>query len=220
MPSLLDNVLFGVLPYVASAVFLGGLIYRGIIRPLEWSTRASGFFERTSMGIASLALHWGIIVLFAAHILGLIGGLILSPAYTRWFYWMGVVAGTAVFYGSLASFIRRIMVSEMRAMSRYEDYILQGFLITISGLALYQVLVGQLFGLSLTVAPWLASMYKLSPKVELMSGLTWITKTHITLFWLFFAYWPYTKMVHVWALPWRYVYRPYQSIRMYKQIVR
>ncbi|MBI2303867.1 MAG: respiratory nitrate reductase subunit gamma [Chloroflexi bacterium] len=220
MPNLWDEILFGILPYVAAALFFGGAIYRGVVRPLEWSTRASGFFERPSMGIASLALHWGIIVLFVAHLFGWVGGLMGSMTMSQIFYWMGVVAGASVLYGVLAALIRRIMVPEMRAMSMAEDYILLTFLLVIVILALYQVLVGQLFGLALTVAPWLSSVFQLSPDVKLMSGLTLIIKAHITLSLLFIAYWPYTKMVHVLALPWRYFYRPYLTVRLYRRMVR
>src|SRR3989304_792857 len=116
MPSFWDQILFGVLPYVSFTLFLTGLLYRGVLKPLEWSTRASGFFERPSMGIASLALHWGIIVLFLAHLFGFVGGLMLSPDLIQVFYWTGVVAGAAVLYGVTVALIRRIMVPEMRAI--------------------------------------------------------------------------------------------------------
>lgn len=220
MPSLLDEILFAVLPYIALALFVSGLIYRGMVKPLEWTSRASGFFERTSMGIASLALHWGIIFLFIAHLIGLIGGLTLSQTLSRVFYWMGVIAGTAVFYGSLVVLVRRITVREMRVTSLAEDYVIPSFVLLIAGLALYQVLVGQLFGLSLSVAPWLVSIFKFSPDAGLMADLSLVTKAHITLALLLIAYWPYTKLVHVIALPWRYFYRPYQSIRLYRRMVR
>ena len=220
MPSVLDNVLFAVLPYISLALFISGLIYRGIVRPLEWSARASGFFERPSMGIAALSLHWGIILLFVAHLFGLAGGLLLSQALIQVFYWIGAIAGGFFLYGVIVALLRRIMVREMRVMSFAEDYIILVLLLVIPGLALYQVLVGQLFGFSSTVAPWFASLFRFSPEVELVAGLTFITKTHITLVWLFIAYWPYTRMVHVLAFPWRYFYRPYQSIRIYQRMVR
>lgn len=220
MPSLVDEMLFAVLPYITIALFIGGLIYRGIVRPLEWSSRASGFFERPSIGIASLALHWGIIFLIVAHLFGLAGTLLPSAALVRVFYWMGAIAGSLFLFGVAAALIRRIVVREMRAMSRAEDYILLVFLLVIPSIALYQSLVLQVFGVSAMVGDWVVSLFKLSPEVGPMAGLTLITKMHITLVLLFISYFPYTKMVHVLALPWRYVYRPYHSIRMYRRMVR
>ncbi len=95
-----DNFFFIGLPYIAITLFIGGTIYRGLSGIMSgyrgrwdmsargdflWTTRSTGFFGRASIGPASLCLHWGIIILFVAHVVGLIGGAFNLVAWVDFF---------------------------------------------------------------------------------------------------------------------------------------
>ncbi len=213
----MNEFFFIVLPYVALTLFIVVPIIRRRRGGFGFTTRASGFFERPSMGIASVAFHWGIITLFVAHIFGLIGGLTLSAAWVDAFHWIGLAAGLATIYGASLALLRRIVVPELRAVSRHDDYLVLALLIAILSLGLYPVVVDKTFGLSMTAAPWVESIVKLSPEVGGMAGLPLVTKLHVILATIFIAYFPFTKLVHVWTVPLGYLVRPYQSMRTYRR---
>ena len=225
---------FGVFPYLALGLFLGLPIYRAyrgqLIYPLreqwtargdfEWTPRPSGFFGRRWMGTASMAFHWGVITLFVSHLLGLIGG---YYGYANWieaFHWLGLAAGLLFVYGLSIALIRRIKIPEMRAMSKNEDYIILIWLLSIALSALYLVIVDRFFGASMDVAPWVISLVKFSPDVALVASSSPITQLHLGLALGFFAYFPFTKMVHMWSYPFGYITRPYIAIRQYMRWAR
>ncbi len=213
MPGIFDIILFAILPYVSIALFIAGLLYRGFVNPFAWTTRSSQFFESPALGAAVLTFHWGVILLFIAHLFGLIAGLFLVPSLITVFYWLGLLSGVLTLYGSTLALIRRLIVPEVRAMSVAEDYIILVLLFAIAGVALYLALVSRIFGLSLNVAPWVGSVFALQPDVKPMAGLPLLNKIHISLFMVLLAYWPYTKLVHVWAFPWRFIARARISMR-------
>ena len=115
--------------------------------------------------------------------------------------------------GSVIALYRRIRVPEVRAMSQVDDYVVHLFVIPIVSLALYQSVVHRIFGVSYAASAWMASLWRLSPQPELMASASLITKLHVFLALAFLAYFPFTKLVHVWTYPVNYFVRPYQSMR-------
>lgn len=225
-----DNFFFIGLPYVAILLFFGGVLYRGLggfkgtLRgkwdwsargDFLWTTRSTGFFGRASIGPAALCLHWGIILLFLGHLAGLAGGLLNHAGLVEFFRWVGMFAGLLFLYGVVWAFLRRILVPQVRAMSIAEDYIVLLFLMLIAGLGLYQSAVKLVFGVSYSVAPWLAGIFKLQPDISLIAGAPLINKLHIVSALLFFCYFPFTKLVHLCSYPFQYFWRPYISVRNY-----
>ncbi|MDP7065427.1 MAG: respiratory nitrate reductase subunit gamma [Arenicellales bacterium] len=225
-----DNFLFIGLPYVTAALFFGVIIYRGFSGMMSghrgkwdwtvrgdylWTTRSTGFFGRASIGPASLCLHWGILTLFIAHLVGFIGGAYNLASWIEFFRWVGLGGGILFLYGAGWAFIRRVIVPQIRAMSTPDDYIVLLFLIVIDGLGLYQAALKLVFGISYSVGPWLASIIKLQPEVTMIAGAPIINKLHIVVALLFFAYFPFTKLVHVFSYPFRYSTRSFISMRRY-----
>ena len=213
----MDNFFFIVFPYIALTLFIVVPIVRRWFGGFRFTTRASGFFERPSMGVAALAIHWGIIALIAAHVCGLIGGLITSAGWVDVFHWLGLVAGMVVLYGFCLALIRRLVVREMRVTSQVDDYLVLILLISIVVTGLYPVIADKTFGLSFSVATWVEGIFTMSPQVGAMAGLATISKLHLILNMVFLAYFPFTKMVHMWTVPLRYFVRPYQTIRTYRK---
>lgn len=211
----MTNLLWGVYPYVAFTLFLVVPIIRMVFRPYSFSTRASGMFNREVLGWAMHLFHWGILAVFLGHIAGFVGGALsldfwIDPV----FYWLALLGGLALLAGSAIALIRRIVVPEVRAISsQVDDYLVHVLLIAILGVALYQVIVEQTFGLVYAAAPWFAGIWAFSPEPELMEGTSTLTQFHVFLALTFFAYFPFTKMVHFWTLPINYLVRPYQLMR-------
>ncbi len=209
----MSDFLWGVYPYLCAVLFFLVPFIRMVYRPFSWSTRASGLFGRTMLGVASLFLHWGLFLLFVGHLVALVAGLMGKEGGVTLFYWMGLVGGVLTLIGSTMALVRRFMNPEVKAMSQHDDYLVHFFLIAIVGLALYQVLMLKIFGVSYTAATWFASIWQFSPQPELMGSASLISKLHIFFALTFFAYFPFTKLVHLWTYPVNFFVRAHQSMR-------
>lgn len=210
----MTNLLWGVYPYVAFTLFFAVPFIRMVYRPYSFTTRASGLFNHRIQGLAMHLFHWGIFAVLVGHIAGFVGA---SFGFETWvdpfFFWAALIGGLMTLAGALISLIRRFVVPEVRAMSQTEDYIVLYFLIAILGIALFQVIFQQTFGLVAVVAPWFASIWAFAPDPEVMEGASTLTQIHVFLALSFFAYFPFTKLVHFWTLPVNYIVRPYQLMR-------
>ncbi len=209
----MTRFLWGVYPYICVLLFLVVPVLRMVYRPFGFSGRASGLFNRGTLGLASLCLHWGLFVLLAGHVAGFIGGLIGAGGWITFFYWTGLVGGFVALFGSALALFRRHIVPEVKAMSEWDDFVVHWFLIAILGLGLYQVVVDQIFGVAYTASAWVASVASMAPQPELMASADLLSKLHVFLALTFFALFPFTKLVHLWTFPINYFVRPYQSMR-------
>ena len=225
-----DNFFFIGLPYITVVVFIGGIIYRGFSSMMSvqrgkwdlsargdylWTTRSTGFFGRASIGPASLCLHWGILILFVAHLAGFIGGAYELTFWVDFFRWVGFAGGILFLYGATWALVRRVVIPQVKAMSTPDDYIVLLFLIVIDGLGLYQAAIEMVFGISNSAGPWISSIFTLQPDVSMMTGAPFINKLHIIVSLFFFAYFPFTKLVHVGSYPFGYITRSFISMRRY-----
>lgn len=209
----MSEFLWGIYPYICIGLFFLVPIIRMIYRPFGFSTRASGIFGRGALGFGALALHWGLLFVLLGHLAGLVGGLLGTPGAIGFFYWSALIGGFLVLIGCLVALIRRIVVPEVKAMSQPDDYIVHLFLIAIVGIALYQVLFDQIFGVAYPASAWFASIWQLSPQPAQMASASFLSKLHVFLALTFFAYFPFTKLVHFWTYPLNYAVRSYQSMR-------
>ena len=149
------------------------------------------------------------------HVVGLIGGAYTLVSWVDFFRWVGLGAGVLFLYGIAWALLRRITIPQVRAMSTLDDYIILLFLITIGGFGLYQSAIELVFGISYSVGPWIGSIFKLQPDISMISGAPLINKLHIISALIFFAYLPFTKLVHIFSYPFGYITRPFISMRKY-----
>lgn len=63
-----------------------------------------------------------------------------------------------------------------------------------------------------TAVPWLMSLLSLDPQTQYVSSLPWAVKLHMVNGFLVIALFPFTRLVHIVALPFWYLWRPYQVI--------
>lgn len=209
----MNTFLWAVFPYLALTLFFVVPFIRMRLRPYEVTTRATSLFTRDLLGVASLLLHWGLVLLVLGHMAGLIGGIRGWASWIEAFFWLGLIGGAMTIAGSLVALIRRAVVPELRALSQSDDYLVHLFLIAIIGIALYQVIADRIWGVSYTAAAWFTSLWRFQPQPELMASAPLLSKIHITLVFAFAAYFPFTKLAHFWTLPLNYFVRPYQAMR-------
>ena len=70
--SLLDTMVWGVLPYVVIAILVGGTVWRWRYDQFGWTTRSSQLYESRLLRLGSPLFHFGILMALAGHILGLV----------------------------------------------------------------------------------------------------------------------------------------------------
>lgn len=230
-----DNFFFVALPYITLLLLIGGTAYRAFTGikseyrgrlawsargDMLWTTRSTGFFGRASIGPATLSLHWGLLIVIVAHIVGFIGGAGGWPALVGFFRWAGMFGGVLFIFGASWAFLRRLLVPQLRAMSTSEDYIVLLFLIVITALGLYHTVVQMAFGVSYAVGPWLVGLFTLRPDASLIAGASFIIKLHMIIALIFLAYLPFTKLVHAFSFPFAYINRPPISMRRYTGLKR
>jgi nitrate reductase gamma subunit len=232
---MVDNFFFIALPYVAVLLFFGGSVYRAFTGAktqargrmswsargdLLWTTRSTGFFGRASIGPAVLCLHWGLFIIVGTHAVGFIGG---AYGWSQWvdvFRWAGMFGGLVFLYGVSWALVRRLMAPQLRAMSTPEDYLVLVFLILIAGFGLYHSVIQMAFGVSYAVGPWMGGLFTLRPDAGLVAGAPLMIKLHMIINFIFMAYFPFTKLVHVFSFPYAYITRPYISMRSYVGLKR
>lgn len=232
---MVDAFFFVALPYITILLFVGGTAYRAFTGvktafrgrldwtargDIMWTTRSTGFFGRASIGPAALCLHWGVVLLLVTHVLGFVGGAGGWSSLVEVFRWAGMVGGVLVVYGLGWALVRRLAIPQVRAMSTAEDFAVLLFLIVIAGLGLYHAAVTLAFGVSYAVGPWLVGLLTLQPDVQQMVGVSLLVKLHIIIALVFFAYVPFTKLVHAFSYPFAYMTRPYISMRSYVGLKR
>ena len=74
-----DVALWGVLPYIAIVLLVGGTIWRYRYDRFGWTTRSSQLYESRLLRIGSPLFHFGLIFVVVGHI----GGLVVPESWTE-----------------------------------------------------------------------------------------------------------------------------------------
>jgi nitrate reductase gamma subunit len=67
-----------------------------------------------------------------------------------------------------------------------------------------------------TISIWFRNLFVFSPNADLMVQVPIAFKMHILLGFAIFALWPFTRLVHVWSVPFTYASRSYIVYRKHK----
>ncbi|ASR36132.1 respiratory nitrate reductase subunit gamma [Prauserella marina] len=215
-----DLVLWGVLPYVAIAVFVVGHIWRYRYDKFGWTTRSSQLYERRLLRWGSPMFHFGILFVILGHVMGLlipktwteaIG--LSDTAYHVIAVALGTVAGVLTLGGAAILIYRRRSVGPVFSATTRNDKLMYVLLVGTLLLGLGTTVLGNLTGdphdYRETVSPWFRSIFYLQPQPELMASATLGFQLHALSAFLLFGFWPFSRLVHVFSMPVGYLTRPY-----------
>jgi nitrate reductase gamma subunit len=213
-------LLWGVLPYVTVAVLVGGTIWRYRYDKFGWTTRSSELHESRLLRIGSPLFHFGLLVVIAGHVIGLIvpkswtEALGLSQeAYHVQALVLGAVAGIATLAGIAILVYRRRTTGPVFMATTRNDKLMYVVLVAaiIAGLA--TTLLGAAGGeggdYRESVSPWFRSLFMLQPDIAAMSQAGPAFQLHTLIGMALFAIWPFTRLVHAFSAPLGYLFRPY-----------
>lgn len=207
-----------ILPYAAIAVFVVGHVWRYRRDQYTWTTRSTQLFESRALMVGSNLFHVGALAAIGGHVLGILVPYqwtrelgIDDDAYHVIAGVGGVLAGGAVVAGAAVLGWRRARYPRVRATTSRTDVwvflllavtILTGMWATLSA-----NWIGSEVEYRFTVAPWFRSLFTFDPDGALMSEVPFMFQLHVTLAWVLYASWPFSRLVHAWSVPLGYLRR-------------
>ena len=174
-----DLGLWVVVPYVCLAVFVVGHLWRYRYDKFGWTTRSSQLYERRLLRIGSPLFHFGILGVFAGHVVGLgvpetwtaaVG--VSEGVYHFLAVSLGAAAGAATVIGMAILIYRRRTVGPVFSATTRMDKVMYLFLATVIVLGLANTVVANLLGsynYREGVSVWFRGIFLLQPHPELMA---------------------------------------------------
>ena len=216
---MLNTFLYAVIPYLAVAIAVIGGIARYRIDRFSYSSQSSQFLESRALFWGSVAWHYGILVVLAAHVLALMfwdqwALLVSEPDRLYALEVAGLALALLALVGLSVLVVRRLTVSRIRVVTTPMDWLLLAFLLAQVVLGIW-IALGYRWGSDWyvhTIVPWLISLFKLSPKIEYVTVLPAVVKVHAVAGFFLVALFPFTRLVHVVTVPVTYLWRSYQVV--------
>lgn len=218
--SMIDQFAWVIFPYLCVAVFIVGHIFRYRYDQFNWTAKSSEFIEKKQLMLGSLLFHIGIIPVIMGHVAGLgipkewmnaIG--VNEHLYHLGAMYGGGLFGVITFAGMLILTSRRITKRTIRKLSSTSDLIVNALLLFIVFMGVYSTFVTNNvqpdFDYRDTISIWFRNLFLFKPEAALMVDVPLSFKIHIITGFLIFAFWPFTRLVHVWSVPLNYARRSY-----------
>ncbi|HEY4614150.1 MAG TPA: respiratory nitrate reductase subunit gamma [Citricoccus sp.] len=215
-----DVLLWGVLPYVVLAVFVGGAVWRYRYDQFGWTTRSSQLYESRLLRWASPLFHFGILAVLVGHIVGLVvpkswtdSWGVTEQMYHVMALGIGAVAGAGTLLGVVLLIYRRRTTGPVFMATTANDKVMYVVLVgaILAGLAVTALSVfdHSVTNYRETVSVWFRSIWVLQPDVAAMAASSLGFKVHALWGLALFAIWPFTRLVHAFTAPLHYLFRPY-----------
>jgi nitrate reductase gamma subunit len=220
----LNQMLFGVFPYIALSIFLLGSLVRFEREQYTWKSGSSQLLRRKRMTLASNLFHVGILGLLAGHAVGLLTPIavfdaigVSHAAKQMLAIVAGGLFGVMCLVGLVMLVWRRLTDPRIRATSSPMD-------IFILLLILAQLLLGLItipFSLAHSDGGTMVLFMEWAQRIvtfrggaaELIQGVPLVFKLHILFGMILFVVFPFSRLVHIWSAPIGYVGRRYQIVR-------
>lgn len=221
----LNQILFGVYPYVALSVLAIGSIVRFDREPYSWRTGSSQLLRRKQLVTGSILFHLGVLMIFGGHFVGLLTPVFVWDALgvSHGFKQMiaivlGGFAGVMCLIGGLLLLHRRLFDARVRRNSSFGDTAILIVLMLQLSLGLLSILVSleHRDGHEMVkFMNWAQGIFTFQPGVAAhIADVHWIFKAHIVLGLTIFLVFPFTRLVHMLSAPvWYLNRRGWQLVR-------
>lgn len=221
---MINEVAFAVLPYVAVVLFLAGTIHRYRREMFTYSSLSSQLLENKQHFWALVPFHYGILAVLAGHVIAFLipRQVLLFNSRPLRLYVLEVSAlifGIMTLVGFVAIISRRITDGRVRVVTSRADWVLYALLLVQVFSGVY-VAVFHRWGSSwfaASASPYLWSLLKLNPDINVIVAMPLMVKVHIINAWLVIAFFPFTRLVHILVVPNQYLWRKRQVVRWYRR---
>ena len=214
----MSTLLWVIYPYICLTVFVVGHYWRYRYDKFGWTTRSSQLYERRLLRWGSPMFHFGILVVFLGHVVGLgipeswtsaVG--ISDHVYHLLAISSGAVAGFCTIVGMAILIYRRRTVGPVFSATTKMDKFMYVVLAAVIVLGLVNT-AGQVindYDYRQGVSIWFRGIFRGQLHPDLMADAPWSFQAHGLLAMFLFALWPFTRLVHVFSAPLGYLTRPY-----------
>lgn len=215
-----DLMLFVVLPYAAVMICAIGSIERYRRHSMSVTSHSSQFLENRRHFWALMPFHLGLLTVLAAHVVWF-----AFPAATiRWAQhparlYVGEVlalsAALLALFGFVAVGLRRAADARLRVMTSAWDWMVYALLLTQIALGVI-VAVRYMWGstwFAAVASPYVWSLVQLNPDMTAVAALPLLARAHIVGAYVLLAIFPFSRLVHILAVPNPYLWRPPQLVR-------
>lgn len=216
---MVDTFLYIVFPYVALVLAVAGGIYRYFGDRFSFSSLSSQFLEHRMLFWGAVPWHYGIVPILLAHLLAIIvpswwGALLGGPNRLTILELSGMALGLLTLAGIVILIVRRLLNSKVRAVTSVMDWLLLALLFQQVALGVHIAFSyrwGSLWYLH-TAVPWLRSLALLHADATPVIPLPMAVKFHLVNGFVLILLFPFTRLVHIFTFPIRYLWRPWQVV--------
>jgi nitrate reductase gamma subunit len=216
----MDLLLFVVLPYAAFAIFAIGSFERYRRHSTSVTSQSSQFLENRRHFWAMMPFHLGLLAVLAAHLVWFAlpaTMLRFNESATRLFAGEAVVLMFALLalFGFAAVGVRRAGDERLRVVTTAWDW-------AVYSLLLLQIALGVVVAVRYTwgstwfaavATPYLWSLLQLNPDMAAIAALPLLARVHIVGAYVLLAIFPFSRLVHILAVPNPYLWRPPLLVR-------
>jgi nitrate reductase gamma subunit len=223
---LVNELLFGVYPYIGMTLFFLGSLVRFDCAQYSWKSDSSQLLRRRELMWGSNLFHAGILFLFLGHLFGLLvphqiyTALGLSiPAKQMLAIVSGGLAGLLTLAGIALLIHRRITEPRVRATSSGMDYVVLFWILAVLLLGLSSIAISLQHRdgtMMLRLAAWAQHIWTFrTDAADFLLGVPALYKIHLLLGMTLFVLIPFSRLVHIWSgfAALAYVGRNYQVVR-------
>jgi len=216
---MVDAFLLVGLPYLAITLAIVGSVWRLRAHRFSYSARSSQFLEHRQLRLGSGPWHIGIMLVLFGHlvafllpgvwmaVLAIPGALVLIEV-------IGMGAAILSLIGLALLIARRVTSGRVQAVTTTMDLVVAGLLLVQVALGIHTALMfryGAQWGVG-TAVPYLWSLLSLRPDMTLVADLPVVFKLHLALAWVLILLLPFTRLIHLLALPVSYLWRAPQLV--------
>lgn len=208
---------YGVLPYIALTILIGGTIVRYTVSERNWTTKSSEFLDKKSLKWANPIFHLGLLMAFGGHFIGILVPKFVTEAagtdeatYHMISLAGGIPAAVLFLGGFLWLMKRRFFGSaRMQVNTSSTDKLLYLLLLLtiVSGTAGTLMNISAGFDYRESISPWFRSVLMLSPDVSLMKDVPAVFQFHMFMWMMVAIVFPFSRLVHCLSLPFEYLMR-------------
>jgi nitrate reductase gamma subunit len=207
----MEGFLFGVLPYVALAVAAVGFLRRFRVMRHTVTTSSSQMLESRLQYWGSVSWHYAILLVLLAHLVaiflpGAMEAALSAPGRLVAVEVTGLALGITALWGLVVLGVRRFT---LRGETTWLDWAVMALLLVQVATGVYTA-VSARWGyawFTYLATPWLGSLLRLAPRVDLMTNLPAAFQVHALNAFLLLALAPYTRLAHVFVAPVEYLWR-------------
>jgi nitrate reductase gamma subunit len=214
-----NTIFFIILPYIAIPLGIVVAVYRSIYRPFTVSSLSSQLLESRQLYWGSNAFHYGISIILLGHLAAILfpGSIVLWNAVPLRLYLLevsGVILAVWSLAGLLVLIWRRVSNNRIRMVSTPIDFLLLALLFVslVTGIIIATSYRYGSYWFTGIFTPYIASLFLLQPRLDLVAPLPWIIKLHVINLYFLALVFPFSRLLHIFTYPFAYLYRPWQVV--------